>query len=345
VAACRLSARARPTEGQLVSGRTWRALALLCAAWAAAPVQAAPEAHALLMWVGRYGSPALDLPGIEIDAQRAREIAAAFGARAGSRLEVSEEALTLRGMVDAFAALERRVRPGDRVLIYFSGHGRQIDGRALGVRCSEGLVTQDAALYLDVALERSLQRLAARAAQVVMFNDSCHAGGAAAKSLGVPAATGDVPKRFSGALRGAFSGDDGAACGEAVNKSFPGAWVAGARAGAGAQGGWLYVAAAAADEIAYASPAGSRATAAWHHCLVGHAQPQGRQALDGEALRACAQQQLDRTGGKPQTITLLGDVRLRVAGWDGAGASHGAAARLGGWGRSPVLQGPEGGGR
>ncbi len=286
------------------------------------PALAAPESHALLMWVGRYGSPALDLPGIEIDAGRARDIATAFGVAPTRRLEVSEEALTLRGMVEAFATLERRVAPGDRVMVYFSGHGRQIDGRALGVRCSEGLVTQDAALYLDVALERSLQRLAARASQVVMFNDSCHAGGAAAKSFGEPQglAPGEVPKRFAAPVRGAYAGDAGAtACGEAVNKSFAGAWAAGARAGAGPAGPWLYIAAAAADEIAYAGPTGSRATAAWHRCLVGEGRP-----MDGEALRACAQQHLDRLGGKRQTVTLLGDARLRLDAPGGDGGAFNA---------------------
>lgn len=276
---------------------------------------AAREAHGLLMWVGRYGSPELDLPGIDFDASRAREIAAAYGVRPDQRIEVGEEALSLPGMVDAFALLEARVRPGDRVFIYFSGHGRQIDGQALGVRCSEGLVTQDAGLFLDVALERTLTRLAERAGEVVMFNDSCHAGGAAAKSWSGERAPGEVAKVFPGVLRSTFGRESSPACGQAVNKSAMTLFAPG-RVGH-PQRRWLHVAAAAADEIAYAGPEGSRATRAWHACLVGERSSAGRAVgssggMDGEALRRCAQAVLDGGRGKRQTITLQGDAGIRL---------------------------------
>lgn len=291
---------------------------LACGGLMLPPAGLAREAHGLLMWIGRYGSPALDLPGIDHDARRAREMAEALGVKPDRRIEVAEEALSLRGLVEAFRVLEDRVRPGDRVLIYFSGHGRQIDGRALGVRCSEGIVTQDAALYLDVALERTLGRLADRAGEVVMFNDSCHAGGAAAKSWSAPL-PGEVPKFFRGTVRGAYGAEQSLACGEAVNKSPPAAFaqVLGVPAAEPAEVAsrqslrrWLHVAAAAADELAYAGPDGSRATRAWHACLTGARGPAS--PIDGEGLRRCAQSMIDAGGGRRQTITLLGDGGMRL---------------------------------
>jgi hypothetical protein len=301
------------------------ALAALAMAGAWAPAAAtAAETHALLMWVGRYGSPELNLPGIEADAARAREIATALGVPPQRRIEVSEEALTLPGIVEAFATLERRVQPGDRVLVYYSGHGRQVEGQHPGTRCSEGIVTQDAGLYLDIALERTLQRLAARAAQVLMFNDSCHAGGAATKSLGrgFVLAPGDgdeaeVPKVFPGALRTALRPEDARACGDPVNKSLAGlgAVMGGASS---SSANWLYVAAAARDEIAYAGRNGSRATAAWHACLTRRTAQPGTQGgplpATGEALRRCAQSLLDARPGRRQTVTLVGDPNFRL-GW------------------------------
>jgi hypothetical protein len=284
----------------------------------------AAETHALLMWVGRYGAPELNLPGIEHDAARAREIAMALGVPPHRRIEVSEEALTLPGMVEAFATLERRVQPGDRVLVYYSGHGRQVEGQRPGTRCSEGIVTQDAGLYLDIALERTLQRLAVRAAQVLMFNDSCHAGGAATKGLGrefglAPDDDGDthVPKFFPGPVRTVLRQDDARACGNPVNKSLAGLGAAVGAANA-SRPNWLYVAAAARDEIAYAGRNGSRATAAWHACLTRRTAQPGTQGgplpATGEALRRCAQSLLDARPGRRQTVTLVGDPDFRL-GW------------------------------
>lgn len=316
---------APPRAARRLSARLAGAmLAATAAAAALAPTLAtAAESHALLMWVGRYGAPELNLPGIEHDAARAREMAAALGVPPQRRTEVSEEALTLPGIVEAFATLERRVQPGDRVLVYYSGHGRQIEGQSPGSRCSEGIVTQDAGLYLDIALERTLQRLAARAGQVLMFNDSCHAGGAATKSLGRGLAPppddggeAEVPKVFPGALRAVARPEDPRACGDAVNKSMGG--LGGALGGSAPRANWLYVAAAAPDEIAYAGRNGSRATAAWHACLTRRAAAPGAERgftpATGEALRRCAQTLLDARPGRRQTVTLVGDAGFQL-GW------------------------------
>lgn len=323
--ACRAGLGAAPRALRWLATRLGGAvLASIAAAAALAPALAtAAESHALLMWVGRYGAPELNLPGIEHDAARAREMATALGVPPQRRIEVSEEALTLPGIVEAFATLERRVQPGDRVLVYYSGHGRQIEGQHPGTRCSEGIVTQDAGLYLDIALERTLQRLAARAGQVLMFNDSCHAGGAATKSLGrgfgLPpddGAEADVPKVFPGAVRAVARPDDARACGDAVNKSLGGL---GAALGGGApRANWLYVAAAARDEIAYAGRNGSRATAAWHACLMRRPAAPGADGgaapATGEALRRCAQTLLDARPNRRQTVTLVGDPGFPL-GW------------------------------
>ena len=267
------------------------------------------------MWIGQYGHAERNLPGIGLDAERARQMATAMGVPAALRRELSEEQLTLRGMAEALDSLERRVTPGDRVFIYFSGHGKQIDGSRFGARCSEGLVTRDGALYLDLAIEYTLQRLAAKAL-VVMMNDSCHSGGAATKRFSLDAkveADDEVPKAYPGPVSAVGgpkgSGDDPGACGEAVNK---GADLAGLLPrGTQGAGRWLYIAASRADEAAFATRRGSRATQAWQACL---ASPQtdadGDGQVSGEELRACAQGHIDAAGRGRQTITLMGDSSL-----------------------------------
>jgi hypothetical protein len=305
-----------PAKGINHPVRLVAAIVALAASLSSPPsAQAAGQHHGLLMWIGQYGQVDRNLPGIALDAERARRMAAAMGIPDGLRRELSEAQLTLRGMADALDALERRVTPGDRVFIYFSGHGKQIDGSRFGARCSEGVVTQEGALYLDVAIEHTLQRLAAKA-DVVMMNDSCHSGGAATKRFSTDAqaeADDEVPKAYPGPVstlgghKG--SGEDAAACGDAVNK---GANLAEflPRAIQGA-GRWLYIAASRADEAAFATRRGSRATQAWQACLAAPDTDVDRDGqVTGEELRACAQRHVDAAGQGRQTITLMGDATL-----------------------------------
>ena len=128
-------------------------------------------------------------------------------------------------------------------------------------------------------------------------------------------ASGEVPKFFPGVLSGTFGRESPQACGEAVNKSPTAAIVQGLAGQPRSR--WLHIAASAADEIAYAGPEGSRATRAWHACIVGDRGRSGRvfspaATLDGEALRRCAQTVIDSGRGKRQTITLLGDTGIRL---------------------------------
>jgi hypothetical protein len=288
------------------------ALLALAGIGMAMPTHAAGQHHGLLMWIGQYGSAERNLPGIALDAERARQMATALGVPDALRRELSDEQLTLRGLADALDSLERRVAPGDRVFIYFSGHGKQIDGSRFGARCSEGLVTREGALYLDVAIEYTLQRLAAKA-QVVMMNDSCHSGGAATKRYAAPAgaeADDEVPKAYPGPVSAVGgrkgSGDEAGGCGAAVNKG-----VDLARAFTQGAGRWLYIAAARADEAAFATPRGSRATQAWQACLAAPDTDADRDGqVTGDELRACAQRQIDAAGRGRQTITLVGDGSL-----------------------------------
>lgn len=269
------------------------------------------------MWIGQYGDPARNLPGIALDADRARQMATAMGVPTALRREVSEDQLTLRGMAEALHSLEQRVAPGDRVFIYFSGHGKQIDGSRFGARCSEGLVTRDGALYLDLAIEYTLRRLAAKAL-VVMMNDSCHSGGAATKSFPPdPQAEADeeVPKAYPDPVS-VVVGVHGSsvvagACGGVVNKGID---LAAALPKATAFAGrWLYLAASRADEAAFATRRGSRATQAWQACLTSpQTDADGDGQVSGEELRACAQRHIDSAGRGRQTITLMGDASLPV---------------------------------
>lgn len=291
-------------------------IAIAAAACLSASLPAHAENHALIMWIGQYADPRANLPGIDLDAKAARRIAETMGVPPANVTELKNEQLALRSMGQALSALVDRIKPGDKVLIYYSGHGAQqpnVSGG--GHKCSEGLVAQDVQLYFDRELESTLAKLGAKASQVVMLNDSCFSGGASVKSV-----QSLVPKVYplpiaKPAATPAVAGtanDPSYQCGDAVNKQLLKKTIEvvpreGARL--------LYLAASADNEVSYAGPQGSLATQAWAACLQDPAADTDRSgSINGEELRQCAQARIDRNReGVHQRLSLTGTSTLAVA--------------------------------
>lgn len=133
--------------------------------------------HALIMTIGTYARPDANLPGIDIDAQNASQIAKALGTPEANIQIVTDKKLTLQGMSQLLSDLKNRLSKGDGVFIYFSGHGSQMN--AGSGKCSEAMLTHDMKYYKDVDLQNSLVELSQKANRVIMMNDSCFAGGQA----------------------------------------------------------------------------------------------------------------------------------------------------------------------
>ena len=274
--------------------------------------------HALIMTID-YAGTERPLPGISTDAELARRMAHAIGIEQRHIVDLRNRELTRDGIRLAIDRLLGQLEPGDKVFLYFSGHGQQVAGLDTGRRCSEGVVAADLRLYFDSALQSDLNRLASKAGQVIMFNDSCFAGGAATKSL-APAdpapthlngVTTTVAKFYPNAVfqRTPDDPDPLTGCGAAVNRQFGKSLLEAARA---TSANVLYMAAAADDEVAYATNIGSMATLAWAHCIGARdTDTNASGALDGEELRACAQDWVERNDIN-QTITLVGDAKLPV---------------------------------
>ncbi len=230
------------------------------AAWSVASAAEPTAARALLIGVGDYpGLPArLRLTASAGDAARMRGalIAAGLPAAAIRVMSDREGARPTRAAVlAALRGLAARARPGEEVLIYFSGHGAQAPARH-PEREPDGLeelyLMADAARWdgsvrrvpgaiADFELEAAIDAIRARGADVWFIADACHAAGltrgAAAvgrvksvseADLGIPAAAalrGGVrdpwPLRVP-VRRGAFAGFYAAAPGElAVERMLP----------------------------------------------------------------------------------------------------------------------------
>ena len=284
---------------------------------------AGAENHALIMWIGEYKDANANLPGLENDARNARRIAAAMGVPNGNITELKNAQLTFAGMSGAIRGLTDRIRTDDRVFIYYSGHGAQVESRQGSTRpCSEGIVAQDVQLYYDAELEADLTRLASKASQVVMLNDSCFSGGAATKGIDkTRGVTGRVPKflplKLSAPAQAAATPRQ---CGDAINKSQTITRNLEVIPASGAQ--LLYIAAAGENEVAYATDSGSPATQAWADCAVsGEADVNRSGSISGEELRACAQARLAREQPNRQTITVRFNSALLMSFAPGAASA------------------------
>lgn len=88
------------------------------------------EDKALLVGIGKYQIKQADLPGIEIDLDAMRRVALAAGFHEENIVVLSDQDATLANFRIVFQReIKRGVSAGDRVLIYFSGHGTQVPDR------------------------------------------------------------------------------------------------------------------------------------------------------------------------------------------------------------------------
>ncbi len=88
---------------------------------------AAAEQRALLVGVGQYAVPGIDLPGIDLDLERMRETLGLMGFEDSQIRSLMDDQATSRNVIREFRSwLSDGVNPEDRVVFYFSGHGSNI---------------------------------------------------------------------------------------------------------------------------------------------------------------------------------------------------------------------------
>jgi hypothetical protein len=265
---------------------------------------AVAEIHALLMFIGDYRAGIPKLDGVQHDVPSARSIAHLMGVKDENMLLLQNRELTLEGMRNAFDELDRRVNPGDKVFIYYSGHGGRQWVHDPEDRCAESLVTVDGSFFIDAELEARLQKLSGRAQKIIAMLDSCHSGGAVTRSMSRARYT---PKYWS-------KGEQDA-CSEPKNLLTRSISKDSRSAGSGGKN-YVYIAAAKNDEVSLDSETGGFATLAWAQCMSGEAVDlDGSGGLTAEEIRICAQQKIDAKtkdieGVLPQHISIIGNPDL-----------------------------------
>ncbi|MBX3636067.1 MAG: DUF4384 domain-containing protein [Rubrivivax sp.] len=309
------------------------AAALLAATPARTQDPAVPEPrntrHALVIGIGEYADPAVPaLKGVVHDMLSARRMARAM-AVADERITVlRDHEATAERIRAEIAALQQRVADGDRVFVYFSGHGtRWYDETVQRDACTEGLLAADGRAITNVEMGRLLAPLAQRADKMLVFYDACYSGGVA----GAPFRTrslrlGDelVTPKFTRAGAPEF-------CAQPSNFRTRSLALVMQQAQALPQN-VVHVAASRPDEVSFDSSAvGGFATVAWRDCLLGQARDlDGSGAITVDEITRCAQAKVTAAlAGQPgilgQQLMVAGNPAF-VPAWMGAAFALPAAA-------------------
>ena len=85
-----------------------------------------------------------------------------------------DEQATKRNIEAQLAKLTRRVQQGDRVFVYFSGHGTRM---ATGGGCEEGLLSFDGDMINEQEFAKYTGPMSQRAEKMITMVDSCFSGG------------------------------------------------------------------------------------------------------------------------------------------------------------------------
>lgn len=267
------------------------------------------ETHALIMTIGDYQAGIPKLKGVMYDGESARSIARLMGVKDENIIQLHDEQLTLEAMRNAFDDLDQQVLSGDKVFIYYSGHG----GRQLvhdpEERCAESLVTVNGYGLIDTELETRLKKLSQRTQKIIAMFDSCHSGGVTTRGINNSKFT---PKYWSKNT----AEDD--ACQKPVNIVTRGIKLISQTPGSGGNN-YVYVAAAQDDEVSLDQQGkGGMATQAWLACMSVDAQDTDKSGgLSIDEIQSCAQKRIndqmkDVKGFLPQHISITGNSKLVI---------------------------------
>jgi hypothetical protein len=276
-----------------------------------------PSNHALIITVSEYArSP---LPGVLNDRKLGVDLARRFGVPPQNIVELSEQQVTRDGLKDAFAAMDQSMLPGDRLYVYFSGHGARYLSKVTG-QCTESIVMQDMKVVSNTEFAAMIKPLSAKADKTIVMLDSCHSGGVAQAGT----------RALRMQMRAKFSPEASSPeCSAAVNEgSF-----------AAARGidfhttdqNLVILAAARNNEVAWDTSKGGAMTYNFEECLNGGAVDTDHSgSLSMQELTDCVQARLDKTQEQAarQHATLAGNGGL-VPSMSEAGAAPGGGVQAG----------------
>ncbi|HWJ34362.1 MAG TPA: caspase family protein [Steroidobacteraceae bacterium] len=287
--------------GMVVGAILWLSPAVELAAQTGPQAPLLPSNHALIITVSEYQrSP---LPGVLTDRKLANELARRFGVPPQNIVELSEQQVTREGLKQALASMNQLTMPGDKLYVYFSGHGARFFSKATG-QCTESIVMQDMHVVTNAEFANMLKPLSAKTDKTIVMLDSCHSGGVA-HAAGTRALT---PLKQRPKYSAEASSPE---CSLAVNLgSFSQARGVDLNT---TDNNLVILAAARNNEVAWDTSKGGALTYNFEQCLGGGATDSDHSgSLSMQELTECIQARLDKTqeDSARQHATLVGNSAL-----------------------------------
>jgi Caspase domain/Domain of unknown function (DUF4384) len=247
--------------------------------------------HALIIAIGSYANAEIaPLLGTKYDVASAKLMAKKLGVP-DHAITVLEDAAATEGAIRiALQNLALRTKQGDRVFVYFSGHGtRYMDTVAGG--CVEALLTHDSRALTNNNMADLLKPIGAMADKVLVFYDACHSGGVLGASpfKARSVTQGDLPT-----LRPKFSAPLNSACTVPINIRTRNLTVEVVKKGV-LPNDVVHLSSSAHNEASFDDEkSGGLATQFFRDCLMGEAKDLDRSgAVSMEEIKICAQKKLN----------------------------------------------------
>jgi hypothetical protein len=267
--------------------------------------------HALIIGVGQYSDPAVpSLAGVALDMDSATLMALQMGVPQSNITVVRDLAATKSRILSEISQLNTRVADGDRVFIYYSGHGtRWYDPAIREDTCVEALLASDRGTLTNDEMAALLKPIADKTDKLMVLYDACHSGGV----INEPMRTRSI--NLGGeVLTPRFSPIGTAAqCAQPTNLRTRSLLGEQQKRG-GLPENIVHISSSRNDEVSFDDPRrGGVATVAWRECMAGEARDlDGSGQVSVEEIAACAQAKINTRFAnnptqQPHNITITGN--------------------------------------
>ncbi len=296
----------------------WQYL-LACSIAASSSFASADERHhALIVGVGQYSkaSGAEPLLGVAKDMVTSRSMALAMGVPEQQIIELRDTNATKKNILAALDRLKQKVGAGEKVFIYFSGHGTSYSTKN---GCEQGFIPYTQGKYTqdDLISEAEIAGYTSKISQVadkaVVMVDACFSGGVVASR------TRSISQAAN--VRAKFVAPANEKCDVAVNQTVTRSFAPAMQRFGVPQENFVQISAANYNEVSWDNEQlGGLATHSIGQCLLGDAKDINNSgAITLEEIRLCAQVRLNAlmaphkaAGMLPSTIQMRGTRNLVV---------------------------------
>lgn len=295
-----------------------RYLVVACLATNSAFVAASERHHALIVGVGQYSqaSGADPLKGVPKDMITSRNMALAMGVPDRQIVELRDTQATKANIILALEKLNKKVGVGEKVFIYFSGHGTSYSTKN---GCEQGFIpyTQGPYTQDDMISEAELagytSKISQKADKAIVMVDACFSGGVVASRTRSMSSLADI--------RPKFVAQAGEKCDVAVNQTLTRSFAPAMQRLGIPQENFVQISSSNYNEVSWDSEQlGGLATHTLGQCLLGDAKDINRSgSITLEEVRQCAQAKLNAImaphkakGMLPSTIQMRGTRNLIV---------------------------------